>query len=152
MKKQTLLLIGIVIAVAAIVIVGQLRLGQSTNINLPSSKIRILEEEGNTPSPAREVKLTAVTIDFGDGKKITGQTQAQSAYESLVKIAREKGIKVEVQEYKYGVVVTQVGQTTNNDNWQWAYQINGKTSPIASDRYLVYPGDNVEWEYKQIRN
>lgn len=153
MKKQTLVLIGVVLIVVLVVATSQIKLSPNTNLNLPAFGSRTLDKEGEIiSSPTPEVKQVSVVIDFGQDNKITGQTLAQSAYESLVKVAKENSLKVEGKGYKFGVVVTQIGQIPNKDGWQWVYLVNGRESSIASDRYIVNPSDSVEWLYKEIKN
>ena len=93
--------------------------------------------------------LIIVSIDFGDGQKLSGQVSAKNAYEALTILAKAKNVPVEIKQYKYGLMVTKIGQKEGSSSFYWIYSVNGKPAQIAADRYLVNPGDKVEWVYKK---
>ena len=47
-------------------------------------------------------------------------------------------------------MVTKVGSKENSGEKAWTYSVNGKAAQIASDKFLVYPGDKIEWVYNEI--
>ena len=88
-----------------------------------------------------------VTIDFGDGRKVTQNADAKSALSALEKVASGKGYKIITKEYKYGSIVEEVNRVKNTSANNWIYSVNGIPGKIAADRYILNPGDEVEWKY-----
>lgn len=152
MNKQTKLLL-IVAAVIVLVIGAVQYLGSSINkVNLSNVSVRSIfpPEVSSTVTVVPVAKSEAVTIDFGNGKKLTGEVSTQSAYQALVQVAEANNLKVSSKQYKYGLMVEKIGDTANSQNSFWLYTVNGKPGQIAADRFVIYPGDTVEWEYKKI--
>lgn len=152
MKNQTRFLIAAVVAAILLVVGAQfiLRGQKSVSLpNLPTNNIFKLEEVVSSPTPIA-IKTESVIVDFGNGKKIKGEVATQSAYQALLIAAKANNIIVEVKQYKYGVLVTKIGDTANSTDRAWMYSVNGKPGQIAADRYVIYPGDKVEWMYKKI--
>lgn len=150
MKKQTQILISVLVIVLVIVGISQVVLRSRENVSVPTFQVRspftpVSPTSFLSPSPV--LQDIAVSIDFGDGKKITTKTQAQNAYQALATVGKEKGFTAEVQQYKYGVVVTSVGEKKGTVPFFWMYKVNGKKGEIASDRFIIHPGDTVEWIY-----
>ncbi len=152
MKKQkNIILIVLFIALLA-VFAGQLILKQQPSLNLKNVLDRsafIPQAVSPTVTPA--ILEQFVSIDFGDGSKISGEVMAQTAYDALQKVASGKNYTVEFKEYKFGLMVESIGQKKNSNEFAWMYSVNGKPGQIAADRYVVYPGDKVEWKYEKIQ-
>lgn len=150
MKKQTQILISILVIVLVSVGIGQTIIRNQGNISVPTFQVRspfIPPEPTSFISPSPIQTEITVSIDFGNGQKIEGQTHASNAYEALVLVGKEKGLKIEVQQYKYGVMVTEIGDKKGTNQLFWIYKGNGKTGEVASDRFITHPGDLVEWIY-----
>lgn len=151
MKKQTRLFIIVVVVLILTVGVAQYILSNQTNFKLTDFQKRNLSEVSETVvSPKETVKAENVSIDFGNGQKMTGQVSTQSAYQALVKVSKDNSLNVLVKQYKYGVMVEKVGEAANSKNSAWMYWVNGKPGQIASDRYIIYPGDKVEWKFSKF--
>lgn len=150
MKKQTQILISVLVIVLVIVGIGQVVLRSRENVSVPTFQVRspfIPAEPTSFLSPSPVSQDVAVSIDFGDGQKVTSKTQASNAYQTLVNIGKEKGFAIEVQQYKYGVMVTGIGDKKGTSELFWFYKVNGKGGEVASDRFIIHPGDTVEWIY-----
>lgn len=149
MKKQTRVLFIIIVIVILIAAGAQYILRSQTNLTLPNFQQRNLFKLEESETPAKTVINTeAVSIDFGNGQKLNGEAATQSAYQALVKVAKDNNLSVGVKQYKYGVMVEKVGDVVGNQNYAWMYFVNGKLGQIAADRYVIHPGDKVEWVYK----
>lgn len=99
-----------------------------------------------TPVPA--VQGVTVRVYFPDKEGSGQRLGGQNALESLSLLAQEKKWQITVKEAKYGKIVERIGEVVNGDGKKWVYTVNGKPSVIASDRYLVKPGDIIEWKYQ----
>lgn len=155
MKKQTTILLSILTAVLLLVAVGQFLLRQPQNSSTlspqePRSAAKVTVAYKSTiPTAEPTQALIIVSIDFSEGQKLSGQVSAKNAYEALTILAKAKNVPVEVKQYKYGLMVTKIGQKESSSSSYWIYSVNGKPAQIAADRYLVNPGDKVEWVYKK---
>lgn len=152
MKKQTRVL---VITVAAVVLLlggAQYILRNQASLGgLPNLSVRnVFKPQETVATPTEAPRTETVNIEFGNGKKLTGEVSTQSAYQALVAVAKDNGMTVETKQYKYGVLVTKVGDRTNTNNSSWMYWVNGKQGQIASDRYVIHPGDRIEWKFTKL--
>ena len=150
MKKQTRVLLIIIFIVILSAAAAQYILHNQTNLKLTNLQPRNLSKLEDTVTPSEKVVNTeTVSIDFGNGQKMTGQVSTQSAYQALVRVAKDNNLIVNVKQEKYGVMVEKVGKIANSPNAAWIYSINGKPGQIAAGRYTIYPSDKVEWIYKK---
>lgn len=152
MKKQTKILAVILFVIVAVVIGSQIYLKKQPEVNLPSegkttfnSKIDL-----KTPSPP-DKNMVTVSLDFGDGKKISSNLFAQTAFDALEKIAKENNLVVLKKDYKFGVMVNKVGEKTGGGDYNWMFYVNGKASNLAGDRHVVSPGDKIEWKFANTK-
>ncbi len=152
MKKQKKNLILVVFIIISVLVIGEIIV--TKQINLIPSNIR----EGRTwssdinlsPSVSPDINIQNVSINFSNNKIITATVYAQTAYDALGKLANEKNLKVEIKQFKYGIMVTKIGETASSNQYYWSYKVNGKLGEVASDRFILKPGDKVEWEYVKI--
>ncbi len=151
MKKQTRVLI--ITAVAAVLLLGgaQYILRNQASMGLPNLSVRnVFKPQETVATPTEAPKSETVNIDFGNGQKLTAEVSTQSAYQALVTAAKKNNMTVETKQYKYGVMVTKVGDSANTNNSSWMYWVNGKQGQIASDRYVIHPGDRIEWKFTKL--
>lgn len=92
-----------------------------------------------------------VNIDFGGGKVMTAQVESANAYEALVKAAKINNIQIERKEYKFGSLVTKIGEKANNNSFAWIYYVNGKTGQFSAEKFIVHPQDVVDWKYEKLK-
>lgn len=151
MKNQTRLLVITCAVVVLLLGAAQYILRNQTSLKLPNLSVRnVLKPDEVTLFPTQAANSESVTIDFGNGQKLNGQVFIQNAYQALLKIAKDNNMTVEVKQYKYGVLVTKVGNIANTQNSAWMYTVNGKPGQIAADRFIVHPGDLVEWKFSKF--
>ncbi len=153
-SKNLFIFIGLIIVI--LVVFGQYVLQkQQSVINLPNIINRNIQttelNSQQQPSPTQSAtSLETVSIDFGNGKNEKGEVYVQTVYQALQKLATDKKIDVEIKQYKYGIMVIKIGDMANGGQYGWIYKVNGKTGTIAADRYVIYPGDHVEWIYSKF--
>lgn len=154
MKKQKFILIISLIIVIVIIVVGQLILKKQPNLTFQNFLDRVIVPNAISPTisptfvPVK--KTISVSIDFGNGQVISEELLSQTVYSTLKTIAKDKNFSLEVKQYKFGNLVTKIGDKESNDKFGWIYLVNGKLGQIAADRYVVYPGDKIEWKYSKL--
>jgi hypothetical protein len=57
---------------------------------------------------------------------------------------------VEYDQYEAGVFVTAINDLSANDNYYWAFYVNGQYAQKAADQVQLESGDQVKWVYEQI--
>lgn len=153
MKNQTKIIVGVLFLVLIIILFGQsfIKKEEISNISIPGQNTAYTPETAGETSPSPTINENALTvsIDFGDGNKITEKVEAQTPYDALKKAAQIKEYPVETKEYKYGLMVEKIGTKANTGGFFWTYSVNGKAGQVAADRYVISPGDTVEWVYKK---
>lgn len=150
MKKQTKLFLTTVVVVL-IVGVAQYILRNQTNLESTDFQKKNLSITNEAIiSPTETFQRQVINLDFGNGQKFSGQVNTQNAYQALARIAKDNNMTVEIKQYKYGIMVEKVGNIANNQNSAWMYAVNGKPGQIAADRYVINPGDKVDWKFTKF--
>mgnify|MGYP001600420657 CR=1 FL=1 len=151
MKKQSKILLLILLAVILLVGISQYQLSRQGSLTFPDSiKERLLKLDQSTPTSSVVETFVTINIDFGKGKKLEEKVEAKTVYEALKQVADLKGLQLEAKKYKYGLLVERIGNSVNSADWAWMYWVNGKAGQIASDLYQVAPQDKIEWKYEKI--
>lgn len=150
MKKQTVVLFTVIFLVIIGAVFAQRVILQKYDPNSTSilGRVPFLFNYGApTPTLLPTPSDMSITVDFGQGNKITERAFGQTAYQVLVEVAKVKNWQVEAKDYKYGKMVEKIGDKSASKDYFWLYKVNGRAGQIASDRFVVYPGDNIEWVY-----
>lgn len=153
MKKQSKTLYFILLVVILLVGIGQYQLSKQGSITFPFiNKERTFNLDGssNSSTPSVVSNQVTISIDFGKGKKLEEKVEAKTVYEALKKITEQKNLQLDVQQYKYGLLVEKIGTSVNSADSAWMYWVNGKAGQIASDLFQVKPQDKIEWKYEKI--
>ncbi len=151
MKNQGKNLFITALTIIVFLVLGQLFLTKIINPQYLNKSVGRTFIPDSNSTPSSSVRNTwQVSIDFGNGNKVEGGVFAQTAYDALQKIAKEKDIKIETKQYKLGVMITKIGEMAGSNQYYWSYKVNGKMGTVASDRFILKPGDQIEWEYTKV--
>ncbi len=153
--KKILIILGAVLVIGVLGFVWWEYQGISrVSLDKPISSERSLDVDkainnaSTTPITAAGEK---VNIDFGGGKIITTQVESANAYEALVKAAKINNLQIEHKEYKFGSLVTKIGDKANSNSFVWIYYVNGKTGQFSAEKFIVHPQDVVDWKYEKVK-
>lgn len=153
MKKQTVILLVAAIGIVAILGFGQflLRTSQTENNTFQNSTLR-RESVNNIVETQKQIPpgQVRVIIDFGQGKTLTGDLNAKTVFDGVNTLSQKNDLSFEYKKFKYGVLINKIGDKENSGNSGWVFSVNGASSTIAADRYVVNPGDIITWEYKNF--
>lgn len=58
------------------------------------------------------------------------------------------GVPVEMKTYDFGSFVDSISGVKGEQGHWWIYYVNGTAATVAADKYLVKPGDTIEWKYE----
>ncbi|OGL87708.1 hypothetical protein A3I42_01780 [Candidatus Uhrbacteria bacterium RIFCSPLOWO2_02_FULL_49_11] len=61
------------------------------------------------------------------------------------------GVPVEMKTYDFGSFVESISGVKGEQGRWWIYYLNGAAATMAADKYMVKPGDVVEWKYEEER-
>ncbi len=59
------------------------------------------------------------------------------------------GVPVDMKTYDFGSFVDSISGIKGEQGRWWIYYVNGATGTIAADKYMVKPGDVIEWKYEE---
>lgn len=108
------------------------------------------QNEKPAESPAtQEEKTSSVSIE-SDNEKISGSYEIgenETAFSMLEKLTGEKGIEIQTQKYDFGIFVKSIMGKESTQDLSWIYFVNGKSGDIAADKFIIKPGDIVEWKH-----
>ncbi len=99
----------------------------------------------------------ALMLDFGDGTVKTYTDLAFADGETLFDLtkraAENNGLTFEYQPPgQYGILIDQIGlMRGGTDNKYWLWYENGRMGQVASDAYLLQPGDVLEWKFVNLK-
>lgn len=155
MKARVYIFIGILVLLIGGVVVFQSRINRDTSSTISdteSSQQRLVTTP-NAAQPTRKPKENEVVVDinFGNSLPVHEYVVAQNAYEALIAAAKKKNYPVETKEFPYGKMIVKVGNQASNTAYYWNYKVNGKNGTVAADRYIIHPGDTVEWQYISVK-
>lgn len=92
----------------------------------------------------------SITIDTGRATEFfTASVSATTPYEALIIGAEQGGRTVETKQYEFGKFVTGIGDVIAHDEYGWIYYVNSVSGNVASDKYELKTGDQVEWKFEK---
>lgn len=92
----------------------------------------------------------SVTIDSGKSTELlTASVSASTPFEALMAAAETNKRSVETKQYDFGMFVTAVGDVGTKDDFGWIYYVNNVSGDVASDRYQLKSGDQVQWKFEK---
>jgi hypothetical protein len=103
-----------------------------------------------SPSPSPVPHSAALTIDFGNRKtySITQDIPATtSAFDLLQIVSSRQNIPLTFKSYSFGTLVESIDGLKNTPQKAWIYFVNGQSPNVGADKYLLQPGDKVDWQY-----
>lgn len=66
-------------------------------------------------------------------------------------LLKKSGLTLEFKNYDMGIFIEAIGNKKNGqDNKYWLYYVNGQMPMIAADKYILKPGDKVEFRFETI--
>jgi hypothetical protein len=71
----------------------------------------------------------------------------QTALSLLTTAAKLQSLKLTTKQYDFGVLVEAIGDLANTSDKSWIYFVNGNSASVGADKYIVNPGDVIEWKY-----
>jgi len=136
-KKFRIITLGLLLVLIALA--GVIFLSFSKNAKLPSTNIEQSKQQAAT-----------FIVDFGNEEKLNAAYKwegTKTVFDALVAIAQQEDIKIETQQYDFGVFVKNINGRENTAEKAWIYFVNGKAGQVAADKYELSPNDVVEWKY-----
>ncbi len=100
----------------------------------------------------------SLMIDYGDGRVKTYPDLAVVGSEDLLTLLQKQTtiakLKFEVKDYgEMGKLVTTIGNKTGGDEGKyWQFWVNNASISYAADKYIVKPGDVIEWKFINYKN
>lgn len=98
-------------------------------------------------------------INFDDVKiennllfELTEIAPAETAFTLTQKSLASREIPFEFKDYgaDLGILVEQIGDQKNGtDGKYWQYQVNGQYADVGAGKYIVKPGDKIEWRFAE---
>jgi hypothetical protein len=102
------------------------------------------------PSPSPAYYSSTLTIDYGDRKSFS-YTQdlpaSTSAFSLLQIVTSRQNIPLSFKTYSFGTLVESINNLPNTAQRAWIYFVNDKSPNIGADKYILAPGDKVDWRY-----
>lgn len=97
-----------------------------------------------------QVSVVTLKIDYGNGEVVSFNQEVEdntTAFSVLEKATKENDIKMETQQYDFGVFVKSINSFESGADLSWIYFVNGKSGGVAADQKTLNPDDLVEWKY-----
>lgn len=143
MKKQWLYIGAVALVVAAALFIGGQVLPHSTN-----------SVNTNTAVQTNVTTQVKTEIDNGTSKQTYSYTPlaSESALALLERIAKDKGITLDLKHYSFGDLVNGINGVMGNDatGFYWSFYVNGKMSDVGAGSYTLKAGDAIAWRYQKL--
>lgn len=129
----------------------QLASGPTANANVGVDNYQLLQDQ---PSKARTV---SVMFDYGDGTVKTYEhlafTEGQTLFDATKTAIEGDGLPFRYQPPgQYGILIDQIGSMAGGtDGKYWLWYENNRMGQVASDAYVLQPGDVIEWKFVNLK-
>jgi len=81
-----------------------------------------------------------------DKSYMTSFNEGETVYDIMVRL-KDKGLYFDYKKYpSLGVFVTEINGIQDGSGKYWIYYINNKEAQVGVSRYVVKPGDIIDWE------
>ncbi len=115
----------------------------------------LFKTSNDSSSPTESVEQEVpenieLIINYGNGNSSSHSLNTsgeETAFSILEKIAKEKKIALNTQQYDFGIFVKAIGEKESSAEMAWIYFVNGESGQVAADQYQLKAGDKVEWKY-----
>jgi hypothetical protein len=106
-------------------------------------------QEVETPTIQKKVFLTVVFTPNNElnYEKDLNNTSSITAFGLLKEALDVKQIAYESKAYDFGVFVNSINNQISGSDKAWIYFVNGQSGQVAADKYILKPGDVIEWKY-----
>lgn len=99
---------------------------------------------------AEQQKQGTVTVLGNDGEPLVSETavqldQNETATAALLKAVGEDNVAFD--EYSFGRMISSINGLKGDETHYWGFFVNGISSPIGSDDYIVQSGDQLTFRY-----
>ena len=78
--------------------------------------------------------------------EFTAESDNQTAFELL-----QKNAEVEYDEYDFGIMIQAINQLASNNDYYWAFYLNGEYAQQGAKQTILRAGDQVEFRYEKIQ-
>ncbi len=112
------------------------------------------------PAPAMDQKerTVSVMLDFGDGTVRTYEgvafAEGETLFDVMLRLSeRGDGFVFRHQPPgQYGILIDQIGNMASGaDGKYWLWYENNRMGQVASDAYVLRPGDVIEWKFINLK-
>jgi hypothetical protein len=110
-----------------------------------------VNEVQESPATAAQNRLY-LSIIFDSGNEINYEktltaNSSTSAFDLLKEALDANQITYETKAYDFGIFVQSINGQVSGADKSWIYFVNGASGQVAADKYILNPGDKVEWKY-----
>jgi len=139
-------------------IFGSLALGLFLGFLWASSSVSVISSEPSvvtvqSTAITSESSVVSLMLDYGDGRVRVYPEIRISDNETLLQLlekqATDAKLSLRIKDFgDLGVLVEEIGGEENGrDGKYWQYWVNNLAIPYGADKYIVKPGDVIEWKF-----
>ena len=114
------------------------------------SKTSLTQLNSPTPTQNQEQYSAKVTLVFSETDKKEFNyyyTDKKSAFDALKEVTDREEVKLETQQFDFGILIKSVNGFENTNEKSWIYYVNGNSADVGADKYELKNGDTIEWRY-----
>jgi hypothetical protein len=75
------------------------------------------------------------------------RTSDYIASQSALAQLQSSGVPISIKSYSFGTLVESINTVKNTKDKSWIYFVNGASASVGADKYILSPGDTIEWKY-----
>ena len=101
--------------------------------------------------PTQTQQQSGLVLIIFDGERTLvfnrDYSEGQTAFNILREVTEKEEIKLDVEQYDFGVFVKSLNGMESSADMAWIYFVNGQSGQTAADKMELANGDVVEWKY-----
>lgn len=78
-------------------------------------------------------------------------SENSTPFSLLEEATTDHSIEIKTTKYDFGIFVNSINGVEGNDQMFWKYYVNDEEGTVASDNFILSPGDQVKWVYEEVK-
>lgn len=108
------------------------------------------DDNVSTDNEGEEEKIISVTLSVEGRFYRADVLEESNVIDAMGKIAMESDLKFETKNYPgLGTFVESINEVKNGNGKYWFLYVNDESSSIGASQYILSPGDEIEWQFKE---
>lgn len=148
MRKNLSILLLILILGGGLYVFGIRKVGPPIGVKNEEGVLGVVEERNEIYSTLSVTNADGTEMEYGNFTL----EQGSSAFDLLIKAAKESTFSFEYSESEFGIFITSInGYEPDINSEYWKFLVNGEVAQVGVSDYILKDGDWVRFELEKIK-